>query len=71
MNPDVFITIAFAGIAVMVALAFIALVVPQARREAGRVQHREAKRPQQNIATAPSAANATPTAKTKQGAAVH
>jgi hypothetical protein len=48
MNPDVFITIAFAGIAVMVTLAFIAFAVPQARREAARVQRRESKRPLQN-----------------------
>jgi hypothetical protein len=40
MNPDVFITIAFTGIAVLVAVLFVALVVPRARREA-RVQERE------------------------------
>ena len=33
MNPDVLITIAFVGIAVLGALLFVVLVVPQVRRE--------------------------------------
>lgn len=33
MNPDVFITIVFVGIAVLVALVPLVLVVPQIRRD--------------------------------------
>lgn len=33
MNPDVFITIAFAGIAALVPLAFLVFAVPRIRRE--------------------------------------
>ncbi|HWC56846.1 MAG TPA: hypothetical protein VG434_07760 [Sphingomicrobium sp.] len=44
MNPDVFITIAFAGIAVLVPLVALLFVVPQVRREEARVAHSEAGR---------------------------
>ncbi|HVU76599.1 MAG TPA: hypothetical protein VHC67_03385 [Gaiellaceae bacterium] len=36
MNPDIFITIVFVGIAVLVALAGLAVIVPQARRDDAR-----------------------------------
>lgn len=44
MSPDVFITIAFAGIALLVPLVFVVFVVPQARREATGVRQRESAR---------------------------
>lgn len=44
MNPDVFITIAFAGIALLVPLVFVVFVLPQARREARGVGQRESAR---------------------------
>jgi hypothetical protein len=37
MNPDVFITIAFVGIAVLVPLVALALVVPRTRRDDDQV----------------------------------
>lgn len=45
MNPDVFITIAFAGIAFLVPLVFLVTVLPHARREAAGVKQRESSRP--------------------------
>lgn len=44
MNPDVFITIAFAGIAAMVLLVFVLFVVPQIRRENLGAQRRTSTR---------------------------
>jgi hypothetical protein len=44
MNPDVFITIVFVGIAVLVALVVLVSVVAQMRREA-RVARSESRRP--------------------------
>lgn len=44
MNPDVFITIAFVGIAVLVALVALVFVVPNARREDARLERRERPR---------------------------
>jgi hypothetical protein len=41
MNPDVFITIAFSGIAVLVVLVPLILLVPRARREGARVERNE------------------------------
>ena len=69
MNPDVFITIAFVGIAVMVVLVPLAFVIPQARREAVRVRRREAKQQSQKIA--PSASAPTSTANAKHGPVAH
>jgi hypothetical protein len=44
MNPDVFITIAFVGIAALVALVALVFVVPNARREDARLERREPQR---------------------------
>jgi hypothetical protein len=44
MNPDVFITIVFVGIAVLAAFLVLVLVVPDARREAARVARHEERR---------------------------
>jgi len=41
MHPDVFITIAFAGIVVSTALLSLVLVLPQARRESAEVEESE------------------------------
>jgi hypothetical protein len=41
MNPDVFITLAFAGIVVLVALVALATVAPQIRREQARLNKSE------------------------------
>jgi hypothetical protein len=41
MHADVFITLAFAGLVVVVALVSLLLVVPRARRESAAVRHRE------------------------------
>lgn len=45
MQPDVFITIAFAGIAVLVAVVFLVAVVPRIRREGARVRQSESSEP--------------------------
>ncbi len=44
MNPDVFITIVFVGIAVLVALVGLVLVVPSARREGAGAPRRDPRR---------------------------
>lgn len=44
MNPDVFITIAFSGIALAAAIVFLLAVVPQLRRESRRAQRLESSR---------------------------
>jgi hypothetical protein len=41
VNPDVFITIAFAGIVLLVTLLSLVVVLPQVRRESAGVQQRE------------------------------
>jgi hypothetical protein len=41
MNADVFITVAFVGIAALVALLSVVLVVPQIRRESRGVRKHE------------------------------
>jgi hypothetical protein len=41
MNPDVFITMAFAGIVALMALATLVFVVPKLRRADARAQSRE------------------------------
>ena len=51
MNPDVFITMAFGGIAVLVALAGLLLVLPRQRREDAVVTEREARRASKNVPT--------------------
>ena len=43
MNPDVFITLAFAGLVLLLALVSIAVVVPRARRESANVRRRESR----------------------------
>jgi hypothetical protein len=45
MNPDVFITIVFVGIAALGALLVLVFVVPNARREDARVARHEPRRP--------------------------
>ena len=40
MNPYVFITIAFAGIALLVAVLFVVIVVPQMWRESAGVRRK-------------------------------
>jgi hypothetical protein len=55
MNPDVFITIAFVGIAFMVPLVFLVFVVPQIRRENAGVQRRESRRQRESAAAKRSA----------------
>lgn len=57
MNPDVFITIAFAGIAVLVPLVFLVFVVPRIRRENEGVKRRESRRRAENAAPARSASD--------------
>ena len=54
MNPDVFITIAFVGIAVLVALLFVVLVVPQIRRENRGVRQNESSGPSRARARHPT-----------------
>lgn len=72
MNPDVFITIAFTGIAIMVALAGLFLVAPQQRREDALVRDHESKRPLQGVWASPSETPPSSTAaKTEDGAAGH
>ena len=44
MNPDLFITIAFVGIAVLAALLALVVVLPQVRQESARVRERESRR---------------------------
>jgi membrane protein YdbS with pleckstrin-like domain len=41
MNPDVFITMAFAGIVALMALVTLVFVVPKLRRADARAQSRE------------------------------
>jgi hypothetical protein len=42
MNPDVFITVAFAGAVALMALATLFFVVPKLRRDDARLRSREA-----------------------------
>lgn len=42
MNPDVFITVAFAGVVALMALATLFFVVPKLLRDDARVRSREA-----------------------------
>jgi hypothetical protein len=44
MNPDVFITIVFTGIAVAVALVGLIVVLPRARRRDALVEESESRR---------------------------
>lgn len=67
VNANVFITIAFAGIALLVPLVFVVLVLPQARREARGARQRESAR-HDVAATRPGQA---PTVKGEHDAAVH
>lgn len=64
MNPDVFITIAFGGLVLLLALLSLAVVVPQVRREMTGIRQRE---------RAPDATSATPRTRGKADdhAAVH
>lgn len=71
MNPDVFITIVFVGIAVLVVLLGLVFVVPQIRRDDARVVRRELQRPSLTEAAASSARVTQPAGKTGSGAAVH
>lgn len=71
MNPDVFITIAFAGIATMVPLAFLVFVVPKVRRENAGVQRRESRRQRERVAATRSAPAPHSNAKRERDAAVH
>jgi hypothetical protein len=64
MNPDVFITIAFSGIAVLVVLVPLVLTMPRIRREAALVQERE-------LGRSPSGATPGSTPKGERGAPVH
>lgn len=43
MNPDVFITIAFSAIALLVPVVALVFVVPSARREGVRAARRESR----------------------------
>lgn len=72
MNPDVFITIVFVGIAVLVALVALVFVVPNARREDARVARGEPRRPPRApIAEGSEREKRTGTAKAGRDAAVH
>lgn len=51
MNPNVFITIAFVGIAFMVPITFFLFVFPQIRRENAGVQRRESRQRESVAAT--------------------
>lgn len=44
MNPDVFITIAFAGFVLLLGLVSILIVVPRVRREDADVQQSESRK---------------------------
>jgi hypothetical protein len=67
VNPDVFITIAFAGIAVVTALVSLALVVPQVRRDGLYARMRESS----GAADSPVPILRGSTEQTDGGAAVH
>jgi hypothetical protein len=69
MNPDVFITIVFVGIAVLAALSVLVFVVPNARREDARVARHEPQRAP--IAEGSEREKQTATAKAGRDAAVH
>lgn len=72
MNPDVFITIVFAGIAVLVALVGLVFVVPNARREDARLARGEPRRsPRAVEAELSEREKQTATAKAGRDAAVH
>lgn len=72
MNPDVFITTVFGGIAVLVAVSVLLFVVPSARREDARVARREPRRTQRApAAEAPEREQHSPTAKPERSAPVH
>lgn len=43
MNPDVLITVAFVGVAVLVAVAALVLVAPQIWREEARIARAESR----------------------------
>jgi hypothetical protein len=71
MNPDVFITIVFVGIALMVPLVFLVFAVPQMRRENAGVQRRESRRQRESLAAEHPPQSPGSTAKGNHGAAVH
>lgn len=71
MNPDVFITMAFVGIAAMVPLVFLLFVVPQIRRENARVRLRESSQQRESVAAKRSEQARRTNPKGEQGAAVH
>ena len=72
MNPDVFITIVFVGIAVLAALLALVFAVPNARRENARVARHEPRRPPHAPAAEGSEREKqNARAKTGRGAAVH
>jgi hypothetical protein len=52
VHPDVFITIAFSGIAVLVAVVFLVGVAPRIRREGAQVRERESSAPRTEQASA-------------------
>jgi hypothetical protein len=72
MNPDVFITIVFVGIAVLAALLLLASVVPNARREDPRIARHEPRRsPRAPVAEGSESERQAATAKAGRDAAVH
>jgi hypothetical protein len=68
MNPDVFITIVFSGIAVLAVLVPLILFVPRARREGALVERNESRRPPSSAGSR-STETRSSTAKEKKGAA--
>ena len=71
MNPDVFITIVFVGLAVLVAFVALVFVVLQMRRSDARVERREAQGPPHTKAVASTAGRQSETRKAGRDAAVH
>jgi hypothetical protein len=72
MNPDVFITIVFVGIAVLGALVGLVFVVPNARRGDARVARGEPWRPPRaSVAEGSERETQTAAAKAGRDAAVH
>jgi hypothetical protein len=70
VHPDVFITIAFSGIAVLVAVVFLVAVVPRIRREGAQVRRSESTGPgREGISASTSGRRAR--GRSRHDAAVH
>jgi len=71
MNPDVFITIAFGGLVVVVALIGLLVVVPSVRRADARTNGEAARRRQTELAHGSTPRSRSGDARAGRNAAVH